>query len=259
MSIFAEGQKDEAVAELRSRFAATPVLSHLAKLDDDLLYAKLLAAEAEVARRLRIFLEPTWVFPEGVAQSAIDAREPASSPYVIDPGYDYNPDFFRDNRWGYLVTRRRPIISVSKFEFVYGQPSDPVFAVPNEWLRLDRKYGHIRLVPVGAPVTLPLSQYMLSAFGGGRTIPHMLRLTYKAGIEDLQKDHPDLYDFLFRVAGLALARDRMPGGSESISVDGLSESRSFDIKAYADSQQGALEGEYKSWQQFFSGPRLAFV
>lgn len=257
MSLFSDAAKaEEAVEALKRRFARTPVLAGLCKVPPEDLLAALRSAEAEVSRRLRIFLEPTWVFPEDVTQEQIDARLPAGSPFIEESGYDYDPaQFGGRGTWGFIIAKHRPVIELAAYRFVYSDPKIIQFKVPDSWVRLDKKYGHIRLLPTGELATLPLNAALLQIFSGYGIIPQMIRLTYLSGIKDVRTEHPDLYSFLFRVAGLQLIMDRFPGNSASISADGLSRSTSFAIKDWMGGGDGSgvIDAEYARWRQFFHG------
>lgn len=258
MTIFTDTQK--AADEFKARVCDVPGLGKVATAKPEAILLKLKAAEAEVKRRLRILLEPTWVFSEDSTDIEIAARSPADSPYLVDPGYDYHPDIYIDNAWGWLSLRQKPLISVSKYYFFYAVGAPNFFQVPAEWLRLDKKFANVRILPSGpAGALLPLNAFLLSALTGGRTVPHFVRVVYKAGIVDVRTELPDLYDFILRVATLLYIRDGFPGSSESISADGLSQSRSFDLSAYTKAQGGVIEAEYDKWQQFFHGVRCVTV
>lgn len=259
MTIYTD--KSKAVAEFKKRFSNTPLLSFLCKYDEDTLYAKLLGNEQTVRDRLRILLEPTQVLTQDDSTDAalIPGLETAKTPYLLDPGYDYTADFFQANSWGYLVTRRKPIIAIQQFSFVYVDPKISLMDVPKSWLRIDRQYGHVRLLPTGEAALLPLNSYLLSVFGGGRTIPNMIHVRYTAGINDIRKDYPGLYEFMFRVAALELIQDTFPSGSSSVAADGLSESESFDITQWLDANKGIITNEFRRWQDIFQGPRIVFA
>lgn len=255
MSIFAD--KTKAVDEFKKRFSNTALLPFLCNFDGDTLFAKLLAAEGTVRDRLRILLEPTLVLTaEDTTQAQTDALDTANTAYVLDPGYDYTADFFINNSWGYLVTRRRPVISVESYKFVYLDQRTPVFQVPPGWIKLDRKYGHIRLLPTIDAALLPLNAFLLTAMSAGRVIPALIHLNYTAGIKNIRKEYPGLYEFIFRVCAMELIQDTFPSGSSSVSADGLSQTESFDITQWLDSNKGIITNEFRRWQDIFHGVRV---
>jgi hypothetical protein len=262
VSIFPAANAEEKAAlaaKVRGRFRGASVLENLSSLSDDDIIDKLHAAERYVSRRLRLDLTPTWVVPEGITDAEIGALTGGEMPWRMEPGYDYHGDFFRGNEWGFLKTRSRPIIEVKSYRFTYADPSISLFEVPQSWLRVDAKYGTIRLLPTGQAGAVPLNTYLLSVFGGSRVIPHMIRVTYLAGIDATQDWYMDLVDFIYRVAGALLLRDSFPASSASIATDGLSQSRGFDLKNYVGGDGSILEDEFRRWHDDLNGPRLIAV
>jgi len=231
---------DEATvaAEIRSDrlFSVSQLYSPGNTLSDSYIFGKVLAAEADAARELRVFLEPTEVLPEGTEQSVMDAldAEDPPKPWVEEPAYDFSPEMFQGEKWGYIVTRQHPIITVTSVIFAYPIATNTVFSVPSNWIRVDKKYGHIRLVPTGTPFYAPLNAYIMSAVGGGRTIPHMLRVRYTAGLSDVSTKWPDLLDLIKKMAVLRILGDQFVPQSGSISADVLK------YKEHVDKQLEAL-------------------
>jgi hypothetical protein len=236
MSIFV---KETIVAEMRE-WLAPAIRTYLAGivLSDDFIWSKVRAAEADAAQKLRVFLEPTKVLPFGHDPS----EEPTDMPWAEEPAYDYDPDFFVNNRWGYIITRQSPIIEVEKMEFAYPAPTQSILRVPNDWLRLDKKYGHIRLVPSSQAFMAPLGAYIMQALGGGRTIPHMISVTYIAGLKDVFEDYPNLIELIKMMAGLKIILGAFVPASGSISADGLSRSMSVDTAKFQDQIDYELNG-----------------
>jgi hypothetical protein len=95
--------KDKAADTLVCRLKRVPILADTCQCDPDEAWGKLVAAEREVARRIGIMFEPTWVFAEDVTDQEIAARQPAESPYLVDPGYDYKPEWFQGDGWGHMI------------------------------------------------------------------------------------------------------------------------------------------------------------
>src|SRR5690606_13966831 len=135
--------RDIVVDELRADrllLAAKTVLSG-AKFSDDYLWDRICTAEAEIAHDLRVPLVPTQFFPHPPTAEQISAL--GGKPWSIDPAYDYDPEFFRGEKWGFLVMRQKPLIEVQRVRFVYPAPTVGFYEIPGDWLRMDRKYGHI--------------------------------------------------------------------------------------------------------------------
>lgn len=236
--------KPAAVADLRAGaflMAAQNALPGVT-VSDDYLYGKLLAAEKEVSRLLKVYLVPTVIIPDDAPQAEVDALEAGQVNYAQEGAYDYDPDFFHGDRWGFIVTQSRPIISVASIQFAYPQPNTVVFTVPTDWIRLNKKYGQIQLVPASSAFTAPLSAFLLQAMGGGRTIPFMVRVRYTAGLKNAATEWPDVVDVIKRKAMLKIVMDAFVPQSGSISADGLSQSMSLDFTKYGEAIDDTLFG-----------------
>ncbi len=201
-------------------------------ITDDYIWSKLLTAERELARRLRVFLQPTIIVPDDASQAELDALEAGTEPWAQEAAYDYSRDFFADDRWGYIVAQHKPIISVQSLQFVYPSALNQVFSVPPEWIRLDKKQGHIRLVPSTMAFMAPLGAFLMQALSGGRTIPFMIQLRYTAGLAHVLAQWPDVVDVIKKKAVLSIVEDAFLPQSGSISADGLSQSLSTDASKY---------------------------
>lgn len=212
-------------------------------LSDAYLLQQLQAAEAYVARRLRVCLEPTQVFPWSPSTSDLSGL-PTGMPWLEEPGYDYDPQFFSSGRWGYIITRYRPIISVQLIQFAYPVPTQSFFPIPQEWIRLEKKHGQINLVPASASFAAPLNAFMLQAVGGGDMIPFMLQVQYQTGLQNVRTDPQwaDLVDVIYKQAVLNILDENFTPQSGSISADGLSQSMSLDADKYRDAIELKLTG-----------------
>ncbi|MDP3327194.1 hypothetical protein [Parvibaculum sp.] len=207
---------------------------------DAYLLQQIQAAEKDVSRKLKVKLEPTAVFPYPPSDEEIAALD--GKPYLDEPGYDYDPEFFRAERWGYIVTRHKPIISVEEVRLAYPSPSQTVYRIPDDWLRLDRKYGQIRMVPASSAFVAPLGAFIMQALGGGHTIPSMIQVKYTVGLENAVTEWPDLIDVIMKSAVLRLIKGGFFPGSESISADGLTQSRTVKIEDFEKPIEEALFG-----------------
>lgn len=225
--------KDFIVDELRQDrllMASQNVLAGFAPTDD-YLWEKVRAAESAIAHELRVALVPTMFFPYEPTADQIAALPPGM-PYAVDPPYDYGPSFFDGDKWGYTILRQKPAQSVVQMRFAYPDPARLIFEVPKDWLRLDQKYGHLRLVPTTYAVSVPLSAFILQSMAAGREIPFMLEIQYVAGLANAARDYPELLDAIKKMAVLKTIEDSFPAQSGSISADGLSQSISVDMDKY---------------------------
>lgn len=199
------------------------------------------AAEADAERALRVYFGAVEVLPADATDAERTALEDAGTRWVEDPGYDLDPKFFTGDRWGFVVLRHRPVSAVASFRFVYPHPFSTVFQVPADWIRLDKKAGHINLVPGTQNFTAPLSAWVMQALGGGRTIPRMMQVRYTAGIANPARDYPELIDTVLQMAALRVLKTLFLPASGSISADGLSESVNVSAKDYQDDIDQRLE------------------
>ncbi|BCP56305.1 hypothetical protein K32_49220 [Kaistia sp. 32K] len=235
--------KDIVVEELRNdrlMSAAAGVLTGVS-VSDEYLWQKIRAAESEISHILRVPLVPTHFFtskPTAEQIAAIDGMA-----WAVEPAYDYEPSMFYFERWGYFITRQRPIVEIKRMWFAYPSANDGWFNVPKDWIRTDDKYGHIRLVPSSPAVFQSMSTFMMTALSGSRSIPFMINLEYVAGLTDVDTNYPELLDAIKKLAVLKVVADAFLPQSGSISADGLSESLTVDMGKYHETVDRILNGE----------------
>lgn len=234
--------KDIVVGDIRREqlvAAAAGVLQDV-KITDDYIWNKVRAAESEIAHRLRVPLVPTRFFANQPSQEQIDALDGMA--WAIDPAYDYTPDMFMFEKWGYFVTRQRPINSVERMIFAYPSTTDGWMEIPKEWIRIDAKYGHIRLVPSSPAVFTTMNAFMMTALAGSRSIPFMIQLEYTAGLTDVETNYPELIDAIKKQAVVKIVSEAFLPQSGSINADGLSQSLSVDVAKYQDTIDHIIDG-----------------
>lgn len=234
--------KDIVIEEIRNdrlMAAAAGVLQDV-KVSDDYLWDKIRAAESELAHQLRVPFVPTRFFPKQPTQTQIDAL--AGQAWEVESAPDYEAQMFAGDRWGYIVTRQKPIIGVHQMRFVYPTENNGYFDIPNSWLSIDKKYGHIRIVPTSNAVLTGMAGLVMMNLAGGRTIPSMVHLEYDAGLTNAETNWPELLDAIKKTAVLKVVADAYLPQSGSISADGLSESLSVDMSKYHESVDHILNG-----------------
>jgi hypothetical protein len=212
-------------------------------LSDAFVLQQIQAAEAEIARRLKVFLEPTTVFCPSATDADI-AGLAGGAPYAEDPGYDYDPGFFQSDRWGFIILKHQPIISVSSVRFAYPNPTSAIYTFPADWIRLDKRAGHIRMVPASAAFAAPLNAFLMQALSAGSTIPFMIQVNYVAGLQNVRSDPQwaDLVDVILKQAALNILEGSYLPQSGSISADGLSQSLSMNPDSYREMIDRKLMG-----------------
>lgn len=210
------------------------------QVSDEYLWDKLLAAEAEIGHELRVPLQPTRFFPTDPTQEQID--ELGGMPWALDPAYDYEPEAFTGAKWGFIIARNKPLIRVLSMVLVYPTQTNVVLTVPDDWIRMDKRYGQINLVPSGAVSYTGFATSLLGAMTGHTRLPFSLRIDYIAGLENVSRDFPDLIDVVMKTAALKILQDAFLPQSGSISADGLSQSMSVDSSKYRETIDLALNG-----------------
>lgn len=235
--------QSSAVASLRADrlvLLANSLLGSDFSPSDSYVWAKLMAAEKDAERRLRVFFEPVIVFAYEPSDAEITAL--AGARYVEESAYDYEPGVWGTEDWGYTVLRKVPVVAVDSVVFSYPAPTQAVFTMPKEWLRVDKKAGHVRFVPAGSTLSIgAMSATILSAMSGGRTIPQMVQVKYRAGLRNARDEYPDLVDLVQKMALLRIVQDAYLPQSGSISADGLSQSMSVQMDAYHDGVDSAID------------------
>lgn len=227
-------------------------------LTDTQVWSALKAAEADAQRRLRVFLQPTRIVPDDAPLSEIQALEAAGTAYATEAAYDYDPHVYQGEAWAFMQLRQKPLITMHSLQFAYPTPGQTIFEVPADWIRLDKKYAQLQLVPVGMTVLAPLSAMMLGTISGGRTIPMLVRARYTAGLTAAHEAYPDLVDAVKKLASFKLLQGQFLPQSGSISADGLSQSNSIDFDKWMHGP-GGIDATFEKLYEFIHGPRLAVL
>ncbi|EAB4417300.1 hypothetical protein D7B12_17880 [Salmonella enterica] len=229
------------------------------KLSDEYIWNKIKAAESEIAHKLRILLIPHQVFPKQPTPEEIDALD--GMPWMVETPYDYQPNLYDRDKWGYFITRQRPIIDVQRLRYQMPSQGNQYFDIPLDWLRLDKKYGHVRVLPTTNASLVTASVLGFTALTWQSIIPNMMNVTYTAGIEDAEGNYPELIDAIKKMAVVKILTDLFLPQSGSISADGLSESMSTDISKYQEQIDHIINGQDGNGglMAIFNGIRAIFI
>ena len=192
------------------------------------LWGKILSAEKYIERKLRVFLEPVEVLPDGATDDERAAFDAAGTRWVEEPGYDLSGTGYNSTNWMLTQLRHRPLIAVHGIRFMYPNVGNNAWDVPANWIRIDKKASLVRLVPASgsfsSPMYLPVTPWML----GGAKIPQAIQVRYQTGLEDAPNKHPDVVDLVLKQAVLSVIKDQFLPASGSISGDGFSQTLSAD-------------------------------
>lgn len=233
--------KDLVIDELRRdrlMAAAAGVLQDV-KVSDDYLWDKIRAAESELSHTLRVPFVPTRFFPRQPTPEQIEALDGMA--WEVEVGSDYDPNMWLGDKWGFIVTRQRPIIAIDDMTFRYPGGLG-IMNVPEQWITYDARYGHVRIVPTVSAAFTGLVGMTLMAGVSGRVIPSMVEVEYTAGLTDVANTYPELLDCIKKKAVLKVVADAYLPQSGSISADGLSQSLSVDMDKYHDMIDHIING-----------------
>jgi hypothetical protein len=234
--------KDIVIDEMRSDrlMAAAAGAMQNVEVSDDYIWEKVRAAEAEISQTLRVPLVPTRFFPHPPTDDELADLDGMA--WEIEVGTDYDPSMFERDKWGFIVTRQKPIISIDRMRFQYPTQGMGYYDIPKEWLTFDAKYGHIRIVPTSSAVLTSMSGFVMTNIAAGRVIPSMIQFVYTAGLTDVSNKYPQLLDAIKKLAVTKVLADAFLPQMGSISADGLTESMSTDMSKYQDTIDHILNG-----------------
>lgn len=246
-------------------------------LPDEKILEDLYAAEDFYERDLQLRLSPTRVFSDIRGRNLLDDATMHVPDFdelvdIDEPAYDYERLMWTGERWAMLQLSWRPVREVTKLVLT-APGSERVFAVPDKWIALDKRYGTLQIRPSEGPAVLVnFTGSLLGLIGAGRGIPQSIYVDYVTGFTPaiLDAHHRDLLrgirlrallSTLQSVAGLAT-----PAGAQSgsLSLDGLSRSNSWGGKwgAYSGAIELALAEEDKlrgAWKDKERGVPLGFL
>lgn len=142
--------------------------------------------------------------------------------------------------YAFMQLYRMPALSVSAVRAVY--PTGQVVQIfPSEWIRLEKAHSQINLVPTSGSLSNVLIgqglDYVLVTFSGVNYLPSLWEVDYISGFEPdaIPRVIADAIGKYAAIEVLRIASELVtPLGqtSQSLSVDGLSQSRSYQLPAF---------------------------
>lgn len=143
-------------------------------------------------------------------------------------------------QYGFLQLFRLPTLSVQAVRAVY-PTGQTIQTFPTEWIRLDASHSQIHLVPTsGSLAQVVMGQggdFLPLIFSGLGYMPHLWEIDYTSGMDPVKLPR-SVVDTILKYAAVELlqimADTVTPVGlqSSSVSVDGLSQSRSYQMPAF---------------------------
>lgn len=142
--------------------------------------------------------------------------------------YDFDPDLW--SMYGFLQLRHFPVIQVDRAIWYSPVKGEIMDMVANEWIRVYKQFGQLRMFPTGGFSYGPYSVYGPLWTGmGARRYPGAFEIDYQTGYESAEFVPEGLRGVIAKYAtikALAAIGDGILAGfsSQSVSLDGLSES-----------------------------------
>lgn len=168
------------------------------------------------------YLNSAIQFAEGIFDICLTKR-------VIDEEWhDYEISDYQN--WGYIQLFKKPVQSVQSLELMYG--TRPSFAVPNDWLKIDKIGGKLQLFPSSGSTNALIISQGGAIFGLHNRFayaPQMWKVSYTAGMNE--EDIPaHLKELIYKRATMGVLNvwgDLIIGAgiaNQSVSIDGISQS-----------------------------------
>jgi hypothetical protein len=140
--------------------------------------------------------------------------------------------------FGFVPLFLVPVLSVSEVRAVF-PTGQTIQTFPSDWIRLETSRGQIQLVPVsGSLAQLQMGQgFDVVIFNSAKYLPHLWEVDYTAGFDQTQVPRT-IVEAICKLAVIDILtimnNTVQPIGiqSQSLGVDGLSESRSFEKPAF---------------------------
>lgn len=142
--------------------------------------------------------------------------------------------------WGWMQLYKVPVKMVTELRGVYPLGTN-VVKYPNEWIQVNGDSGQINVVPtqgaIGAVIIGQGGDFVPIVYGGVSRVPNLWQVDYVAGMDpdNLPRMVVEALAKLACMDLLAIFSDlTRPIGvtSESASVDGLSQNRSYTVPAF---------------------------
>jgi lipopolysaccharide biosynthesis protein len=112
----------------------------------------------------------------------------------------------------------------------------------------DNKAGLIQFTPKPTAAGMAPSILAANIMSGGGAVPQMVRIRYRAGLSPQHERMAEIEDLIMRMA--MLRQIKFAPQSASISADGLSQSKSFDVDKFG----AAIDAECQDLRDSIRGP-----
>jgi len=213
-------------------------------------------AEDDIEQYCGVLLCPTWIAsPPEITSESCQAAGIAGTGQrlgvdydLVDSAYDFDYERFRDEGWGYLSLRYRPLrnLTVSETDYtamknmVYIYPLlSQFFAIPRSWFVEEQDFGLERIVPAENVQMLPLFAMQLALMGFAQSLAGAMHIQYTAGFTD--NDYSGRFSFIKRlvlIKASIIALSSIQGTinlgalERSTTVDGLTQKITYKDAAF---------------------------
>ncbi len=154
-------------------------------------------------------------------------REGVDYTHEDDP-YDFDPNLWQD--YGFIQLRHWPVIKVTRAKWLSPVRGEIMDMVDNNWIRIHKQFGQLRMFPQGGFTFGPYSVYgPLWTNQYSKRYPGAFEFDYETGFKNAGLVPEGLRSTIAKYATiktLAVIGDGLLAGfsSQSVSLDGLSES-----------------------------------
>jgi hypothetical protein len=146
--------------------------------------------------------------------------------YIREPQDYYRADYPEFN---ILQLDNYPVISIEEYRVEY--PSgQTVVNFPDEWIRVDKHHGIVRIVPTAGTLSSIIigqgGSYLPAVYSGLTHLPELFFVSYTAGFEKVPANLLDLIGMMAALGPFNIFGDLIAGAgiaNLSLSIDGLSQ------------------------------------
>lgn len=246
--------KTQIISQIRAQVLAVFNQSGVvpsSSITDEYLWRSIRTAEGQLERSLGVFLTPVTVLSDLATAEEIQELDRRGIRYKIDPGYDLEPSNLL-RTWSWISTKFKPIISVESIHIA--MPFAPsAYQVPSSWIHADKEAGVIQLIP--SSLGWFQNQVGVSAMGY-TSVPQAVKVRYRAGLTRALKEYPEIYDIICRLAVASIVQGSFSGIGGSVSIDGMSESKSGpDFREYS----SATDSMVRNLRNSFLGIQMRVI
>lgn len=242
---------------------------------DEHLEHAIKVAKSWFTRKYGTLFERTLVVCGTIPENELPNPQPGypAAPRITRHGMDYEPDSWQGDKWASLKLPWGPIHTGDDIHYVglglggYAMPA--IISFPRDWIQLSGRRYYLRLYPGFTSLSVAhITGFHLSIVASHRRVPNAWRIAYTAGFEDVMDEEPDLAHALGMRATIELLPTlaMLDDGAitqESVSVDGLSQSRGYATSAqshrlspYETTLKAQLDEFLRDYYQTKSGPRF---